>query len=574
MNNDESDLKYELADVTHYQRLVQFLDIVSEGLFHMDNSQTITLYTPEFYSQFGINSSTITLDDWFNLIHPLDREPLRQRIKHHMLISESQDTHRKNEFRMRKTNGQYTWVEASVISKSNHCDGFYIGRHRDISDQKLMESYLRQAAFYDNASGMSNRVKLITDIELAQKEAVHTTLIYFQIEDIRSYLNQYGVEVAQHLIHHLMSAVQAIPNHLTECYRVRSDDFAVLLSGEFSQDELMTMCCNIYSKYLSSMKEDGHLYGDHMSIGVYPNFSEDVNAEQIINIASRTCQFASEQNKSKVEIYSGKTGYKVDRFFFIERGLKEALNRRSLNVKFQPIVKSETGAVASFEALVRWRTQEFGEIYPDEFIPVAEKKGLIGELGYQVFAKACEFISQYNINNQVTTRVNVNVSVLQLLDRSFPEQIKAIADEAGIPTHSIVLELTETVILDGNKNALQQLRCLSDMGFQLALDDFGTGFSSINSFFDLPINQIKIDRTMACKTMENDDLNNYLEFIIRMCQQKSIAVVIEGIENSEMYKKFQRMGASYLQGYWLSKPLSLASASHYTLSSDSPNTTI
>ncbi|WPC75527.1 EAL domain-containing protein [Vibrio porteresiae] len=567
INNDENNLQHLPAELSHYQRLVQFLDIVSEGLFHMDNSRTITIYTPDFYNQFGIDSTTLSLDEWFQLIHPMDREVLRQKIDNHMLIAESQDTHRKNEFRMRKTNGQYVWVEATVISKTNHCDGFYIGRHRDVSDQKLMESYLRQAAFYDNASGMSNRVKLLSDIEQAQKENIHTTLIYFQIDDIRSYLNQYGVEVAQHLIHHLISAIQAIPNHLTECYRVRSDDFAVLLTGEFTQDELMTMCHDIYAKYLCSMRNDGHLYGDHMSIGVYPNINADVDAEQIVNIASRTCQFAAEQKQSKVEIYSGKTGYKVDRFFFIERGLKEALNRRSLNVKFQPIVRSETGAVASFEALVRWKTQEFGEIYPDEFIPVAEKKGLIGELGYQVFAKACEFISQYNLNNQVTTRVNVNVSVLQLLDRSFPEQIRDIADKAGITTQSIVLELTETVILDGNKNALQQLRCLSEMGFQLALDDFGTGFSSINSFFDLPINQIKIDRTMACKTMENDDLNEYLEFIIRMCQHKSIAVVIEGIENSEMYKKFQRMGASYLQGYWLSKPLSLASASHYTLSS-------
>jgi EAL domain-containing protein (putative c-di-GMP-specific phosphodiesterase class I) len=142
------------------------------------------------------------------------------------------------------------------------------------------------------------------------------------------------------------------------------------------------------------------------------------------------------------------------------------------------------------------------------------------------------------------------------------------ADEAGIAPKSIVLELTETVILDGNKNALHQLDTLSKMGFQLSLDDFGAGLSSIHSFFDLPLNQIKIDRSMATKTLTNRASEQYLNFIIQLCRSKGVDIVIEGIENSGMYQKFREMGASYLQGYWFSKPLSLASASRYTLSSN------
>ncbi|EKO3664021.1 EAL domain-containing protein, partial [Vibrio metschnikovii] len=139
------------------------------------------------------------------------------------------------------------------------------------------------------------------------------------------------------------------------------------------------------------------------------------------------------------------------------------------------------------------------------------------------------------------------------------------ADAAGVCPSSIVLELTETVILDGNRHALNQLNTLSKMGFQLSLDDFGAGLSSIYSFFDLPLNQIKIDRTMALKTLTNAASEEYLRFIVQLCRSRGMDIVIEGIENSAMQQKFCQMGVNYLQGYWFSKPLSLATASRYTL---------
>ncbi|WP_337163777.1 EAL domain-containing protein [Vibrio fluvialis] len=549
----------------HQKRLVHIFDVFSEGIFHMDEQGCMTFYNPGFYQQFGFNASTITLSEWYSVVHPQDRIQLEERVNDHV-IHEGRVT---TQYRARKTNGQYVWILGTAVTKEHDGETFMVGSHRDISDQKLMESYLNQAAFYDNVSGLANATKLLKDIDqIKLNDTQSGTLVYIQIDDIKSYLNQYGTEVVQHILHHLISALNTITNHDTEFYRVRSDDFAILLNHPVSNENLTALCQDILERYSKSAQEHGHLFGDSMSIGVYPEFSSEYSAEQIINIASRTCQYAGEKNRSRIEIYNGKTQRAVDRFFYIERGLKEALQSRSLSVKFQPILNAQSGQVSSFEALVRWRSKEFGEIFPDEFIPVAEKKGLITELGYQVFEKACEFISRYNQVNGVNIRVNINVSVLQLLNSTFPSNIKMMADEAGIAPKSIVLELTETVILDGNKNALHQLDTLSKMGFQLSLDDFGAGLSSIHSFFDLPLNQIKIDRSMATKTLTNRSSEQYLNFIIQLCRSKGVDIVIEGIENSSMYQKFREMGASYLQGYWFSKPLSLASASRYTLSSN------
>ncbi len=142
---------------------------------------------------------------------------------------------------------------------------------------------------------------------------------------------------------------------------------------------------------------------------------------------------------------------------------------------------------------------------------------------------------------------------------------RRLAINAGVEPQSIVLELTETVMLDGNKNALSQIYKLSSMGFSLSLDDFGSGFSSIHSFLGLPLNQIKIDKLMTTKSMEDKDYEQYLQFITKLCSSKGVSIVFEGIEDQTMFQKFKDMGASYFQGYWFSKPLSVASASQYTL---------
>lgn len=551
-----------VIDDTYLKRLVHIFDVFEHGVFYMDEQGLMTFYNPEFYHQFGFESKTIELTDWFDIVHPLDASLLDNRIGQH--ISEGGDV--VTQYRLRKANGQYIWVEGVATTKTICGQRFMIGCHRDISDQKLMESYLHQAAFFDNATGLSNRTKLLHDIStLAKTPQLNATLLYIQIDDIKTYLNQYGTDVFQQIIEHLTGALRVLPDDACEHYRVRSDDFAVLLYGNYTTGELQCLCQKILKQYAESTLEYGKLYGDKISIGVYPYINTRLDPIECLSIASRTCQFAGENNRSRIEVYSGKTQHSVDRFFFIEKELKEALHTRSLSVKFQPIINATNGKVASFEALVRWRSKGYGEIYPDEFIPIAEKKGLINELGYLVFGKACEFISRYNQLHAVTIRVNVNVSVLQLLDTNFPSNLYTLAVNSAVEPTSIVLELTETVLLDGNKNALNQIHILASMGFALSLDDFGSGFSSIHSFLGLPLSQIKVDRVMTTKSMTDVAYEQYLQFITQLCRSKNIDIVFEGIENQAMFQKYKDMGASYFQGYWFSKPLTLASASRYTL---------
>lgn len=530
----------------------------------MDEFGTMVFYNQRFYEQFGINAGRINLDRWLDLVHPLDRERLSKRVDAHINTDNTRVT---TTYRLRKPNGQYVWIEGVAMTKETEQGHYMVGSHRDISERKLMESYIHQVAFHDNASGMANRAHLLLNInELVKSQSTHASIFYIQIEEIKSYLNQYGSELVDGLVEKLLQTLSHLPSPNCTVYRVHDDDFAILVLDDVPLEALQAYAQTIKQNYHDAVVEEGQYLGSNISIGLYPCVDPEHSAEEIVRKAARTCQYANEKNKDRIAVYSQKTQYAVDRYFFIEQGLKNALEERTLSVKFQPIVSASDLQVVSFESLVRWRSKEFGEIYPDEFIPVAENKGLIVELGYQVFEKACKFIKSYRERYQNQVRVNVNVSVLQLLNSEFPSKIKAMTDEVGIEPQAIVLELTETFILDNNQAAIAPLNTLRELGFALSLDDFGAGYSSLNCFFDLPMTQIKIDKSMAWKTLTNRSSHEYLKFLITMCREQNIEVVIEGIEDARMCDFFAEMGVDYLQGYWFSKPLSVASASRYTLS--------
>ena len=546
------------------QRFIHIFDVFNEGLFYMNEFGSMVFYNQCFYEQFGINAGHVNLDQWLELVHPLDRERLSKRVDAHINTNNERVT---TTYRLRKPNGQYVWIEGVAMTKETEHGHYMVGSHRDISERKLMESYIHQVAFHDNASGMANRAHLLLNInELIESKSTHASIFYIQIEEIKSYLNQYGSELVDGLVEKLLQTLSHLPSSNCTVYRVHDDDFAILVLDEVPLEDLQVYAKTIKRNYHDAVVEKGQYLGSNISIGLYPCIDPEHSAEEIVRKAARTCQYANEKNKDRIAVYSQKTQYAVDRYFFIEQGLKNALEERTLSVKFQPIVSASDLQVVSFESLVRWRSKEFGEIYPDEFIPVAENKGLIVELGYQVFEKACQFIKSYRERYKNEVRVNVNVSVLQLLNSEFPSKIKAMADQVGIEPQAIVLELTETFILDNNQAAIAPLNTLRELGFSLSMDDFGAGYSSLNCFFDLPMTQIKIDKSMAWKTLTNRSSREYLKFLITMCREQNIEVVIEGIEDAKMCDFFAEMGVDYLQGYWFSKPLSVASASRYTLS--------
>ncbi|MGD8231931.1 EAL domain-containing protein [Vibrio sp. TRT 1302] len=548
----------ELMD-NHFQHVV---DVLNDGIFYMSDTEHVCFYNPSFYARFGVESGHTCLQTWLDLVHPLDKVALSERVDEHIQEDESRVT---VEYRVRCTNGQYTWLEGTAITKTVNGHRFMIGCHKDISDRKLMETYVQQSSLRDGPTGLSNEQKLALDLDNIKGVTTQSHhLVYIQAGNARSDQTLYGSQIMRNLLSHFTMILGEFPDQFVDIYRIQSHDFAILVRGQYDNSELKDLAQRMCQAYQDSVEAIDFLYTTDISIGIYPNICDKLAVDELVKVAAKTSQYAATKRDNYIRIYAGNTKNQVDRHFYIEQELGNAIKKRKLSVKFQPIICTKNNVVASFESLVRWKSGQHGEIYPDEFISVAERKGLISELGYLVFDEACRFINQYQQTHTDSIKVNVNVSVLQLLSQQFPDELKQLIDKHNVSASSIVLELTETIILDDNKSAIAQLHRLNGLGFQLSLDDFGAGYSSLNSFFDLPLSQIKIDKSIAWRSMENPVTFEYLSFITKLCTTYNIDIVIEGIENAAMQKVFTDMGASYLQGYWFSKPLSIASASHYT----------
>jgi len=555
--NNNSDNKLMIQK----SRLLNVFDACQEGFFHVDASGAVTLYNYDFYKQFGFDTQHIKIKDWYNKVHLDDTPKINIKVDIHKL---NEGERLFSHYRILASNGEYIWVEGSAVCLIENGEKYVVGHHRDISDKKNIESFLKDAAFYDSYSGLYNLRKLFIDLDTLKKDKTTFNIVYLKVGNLQATPDELSNGLSSNIINNIKHATNSFCHYTFTLYRINMSDYAILIPQNISISSVVKACLDASSEYSELMYEQGHLLANTLNFGIYPYNANNLNSEEIVSLASRTCIYAEESTTTHIEVYHGKTQTRIDRFFYIENSLKHVLRERKLSAKFHPIVCAKTGEVQSFEALARWKSESFGHIFPDEFIPVAEKKGLIIELGYLIFEKACSFIKKYNDKNQTSVNININVSVLQLLNKHFPDNIRKITSRLGVSPSNVVLEMTETFLLDENRNAREQLHLLKNMGFLLSLDDFGAGFSSINSFFDSPFHQIKIDRVFAIKVMTDEASSKYMDFLIKLCKFKKILIVIEGIEDSHMLNTFCKMNADLLQGYWFAKPLSIASATYYS----------
>ena len=541
------------------RRFFSMFDTAVEGLWIMAPDERVSFYNYSFYEQFDLNLDNATLDDWVRLIHPDDRAQFSDNVDEHMHDGEFEEKV-VSQYRVMKKDGSYCWIEAYGVMKSDEHGEYMVGNHRDITSQKELESSIRRLAFYDKVSGLPNYDQLKIDIKNRRSDLV---LLHIHLNRIKSYINQYGELVIQEIIDRTIHCLDIFKAFNSKVYRVSTEAFSVLLTSPITEHQLTELCEDFIHAFTEYSSQSGVLYVDSISVGAYPCHCPHQPPEKIISWAAQTCEYAYRNVPDNWAICNEEIQKKVERHFYVESMLKSAIENNEITIRLQPIVCANTQQVLSFEALARWEKSLIGEIYPDEFIPVAERKGLINLLGEEVLAQASRFIASYNKRWKSRVKINVNVSVLQLLDGSFPDKAVNIVHSEGTAPACVVLELTESVLLEDKSQAIQQLRRLQSLGFQLAMDDFGSGHSSVTGFFKLPFQQIKIDRELVNDSMRDAEPYAYLEFLATLCSNRAVCVTIEGIETEEMMSRFSNIDASAFQGYLIAMPLTFDNAMEF-----------
>ncbi|MCQ8890148.1 EAL domain-containing protein [Pseudoalteromonas carrageenovora] len=294
-----------------------------------------------------------------------------------------------------------------------------------------------------------------------------------------------------------------------------------------------------------------------IGIAMYPEHGDSLNT--LIRSADISMYHQKRIAKGSVNIYNDSLKLKQERENLLSYRLASAIKENSLRLVFQPIVDSRTNKVTSFESLLRWQLD--GEnIFPDEFIAIAEQYGLITELGLWVIEQACVQALKFN-HLEPHIAVSVNVSVIQLQDPEFVTKVVNIVNIYDVEPKNLHIEITESVFAEDKLTFLTAVKALQKQGFCISIDDFGTGYSSLSSMLDIGVDIVKIDRSFI-QNMDKRGLS-IIHAIVQMASSLDFMVVAEGVETIEQSNTLTDIGVSHLQGYYFSKPMEQAFVNSY-----------
>ncbi len=448
---------------------------------------------------------------------------------------------------------ELTWVDGRKVS---------LGTIYDITDKKLYQQKIEKQISNDNLTGLYNRMRCEQDLEQCIKAAEETgsegAYLCIDLDDFQNINDglghQYGDTLLKAIAHNL-PRVEGIENN---CYRISGDEFAVIVHGE-AYKELSRICKDLREIFERPWFLKNEDYYCTMSMGVVCFPTDGNNVDDLTRKVDMALQMAKKKGKNCVEFYNEK----VEDSSFNRLDLEQNMRRATLNscnefeVYYQPIIahKEEGNPCCGAEALVRWNSTELGFIPPSDFIPLAEYLGLINPIGEHVLYEAVKRCKYWNDCGHPDYKVNVNISVIQLLQPDFVAKVRAVLDRVKINPKNVTLEVTESLAINDMNRMKKVLKKLKTLGVCVALDDFGTGYSSLNHIREMPIDVIKIDRCFVEPLSEDEYAGAFVKMVAELAKTIGVKVCVEGVEHRKQLEVLKDMNVDMIQGYYFGKPM-------------------
>ncbi len=507
------------------------------------------------YSDINLGTSP---DDINKLIHPEDLNHALKDIddfiagKMAVLISE---------FRLLCFDGSWRWVLSRGMLFSENPDDKpirMIGTHTDISARKLSEEKYFHLAHYDQVTGLPNRVlfldRLDMDIKRSKRAGKSITLMYLDLDKFKEVNDTLGYKIGNLLL-------KEVGDRLTNCIRVTdtvarmgSDEFTIVLNYLDAQFTAERTAEAILVKLVEPFQLGNETVFITCSIGIttYPEDGTDIEA--LLSNADQAMYAAKLLGRNRYNYFTPSLQEAATSRMHLVNDLRVALYRQEFCLFYQPIVELSTGEIHKAEALIRWQHPLRGMVSPVDFIPIAESTGLIIEIGNWVFEEAAK---QAKIWRKLHPKfqVSINKSPVQFRRGINHTMWLDYLAELDLPGNSMVIEITEGLLLDANKPIIDMLNEYRTVGIQIAIDDFGTGYSSLSYLHKFDIDYLKIDRSFTNKITESASDWALCEVIILMAHKLGMKVIAEGIETQEQLNLLVSAGCDYGQGYLFSKPV-------------------
>lgn len=337
--------------------------------------------------------------------------------------------------------------------------------------------------------------------------------------------------------------------------RLGGDEFTVLLSTIERNEDAAIVAERILVNVAKALSFGEHELFTTTSIGIAIFPDDGDSEEELLKNADMAMYYAKRKGGNLYQYFTPKMTEVALRRHTLESHLRKAIERGELDVYYQPLLDIAIGQFSGMEALLRWDNEELGEVFPDEFIPLAEETGLIVSIGAWSLRQACHQAATWINQGMPLTRMAVNVSAMQVLHRDFSKLVASILSETGLQPHLLELELTESAIVSEEETVLEVLLTLKQIGVQLAIDDFGIGYSSLSRLKKLPIDRLKIDKSFVNDIEQDSDSGEIAIAVIALAEGMGMKVTAEGVETDVQLSFLKKKRCHEVQGFFLSKPL-------------------
>lgn len=443
------------------------------------------------------------------------------------------------------------WIDGSDV---------VVATASDITQKKKNQQKIEYQAHNDFLTGLYNRMKCEVDlrkvIRRTEKAGLKGAVLFIDLDDFKHINDGLGHQYGDILLQQIAAGLTGIPGLRGHCYRMGGDEFIIIIGPEL-YDELGKMVAYIKTLFNKPwyLMETEYFCTMSMGIAVFPDNSVDVH--EITRMADVAMYEAKRSGKNGYAYYSSEVENSTAKRLDIENNMRQAVSTGidEFVVFYQPVVNVNTQMCTSCEALVRWDSKALGFMGPGEFIPLAEYLGLITSIGDYVLEEACRRCKLWNDNGHPDFYINVNLSVVQLLQKNVVENIKRILDKTGVNPKNIVLEITESFAINDMQRVMDIITGLKKLGPRIALDDFGTGYSSLNYIKQLPLDIIKVDKTFIDDIIEDDYAQAFVKLIVDLSKTIGTKIVVEGVEHKEQFELLKSLGVDYIQGYYFGKPV-------------------
>lgn len=413
-------------------------------------------------------------------------------------------------------------------------------------------------AYYDTTTHLPNRhafnEHFESKLEAARRREHHLALLFLDLDDFKVVNDTLGHHIGDVLLKAVAERLSTCVRQGDAIYRVGGDEFAMMLE-DVSEGEGAATVAEKFMRALTLpfLLEERSLYvGASIGISVFPQ--DGANTSALLRNADAAMYSAKERGKNNYRLFSAEMHEKASHRLALESDLRQALDRQEFELYYQPVVELASGRIVAVEALLRWHHPQKGMISPDAFIPLAEETGLIVPIGEWVLRTACAHAQAWNAGGH-DVQISVNLSGRQFREESLIETILGILRETALEPHQLVLEITESVLMEHAETTVARLYQLKDMGIYLSIDDFGTGYSSMTYLKRFPVGKLKIDQGFIRDIPGDSEDAAITTATIQMAHGLKLQVVAEGIETEAQADFLSEHGCDLGQGYLFSRPL-------------------